>query len=358
MKVWIVGFAAILALTGRVCAAQLPDTLWEALPEQAEEFLEDGEFSTAEGFSDGLLTIWEIAGAEAGEILRRHLRGAASVLLVVVLCGAAECFPAGEKQGLTGFLPAVGALAITLLTVGDLDTLMGLGRRTVEDLGRFSRVLLPVLAAATAAAGGLSAATAQKVATVALVDGLIRLIGKVLMPLVYFYVALLTAACALPDNRLEALAGGVKKTVTWLLTTALLVFTLYLSVARVVTGAVDAASVKMAKAAISGMVPVVGGIISEAAETVLAGAGVLKNTVGIFGMLAVLASCVLPFLHAFIQYLLYKLTAFLAAVLGVPRLCRLLDGLGGAFGLVLGMTGSCALLLLVSVLSSVAAVSP
>ena len=58
------------------------------------------------------------------------------------------------------------------------------------------------------------------------------------------------------------------------------------------------------------------------------------------------------------QYLLYKLSAFLAAVVGAPELQALIDGLGGAFGLVLGMTGSCALVLLVSVLSSVAAVTP
>ena len=44
--------------------------------------------------------------------------------------------------------------------------------------------------------------------------------------------------------------------------------------------------------------------------------------------------------------------------MGAPSLCKLIDGLGGAFGLVLGMTGSCAFLLLISVLSSVAAVTP
>jgi stage III sporulation protein AE len=103
---------------------------------------------------------------------------------------------------------------------------------------------------------------------------------------------------------------------------------------------------------------VVGGIIAEASETVLAGAGLLKNTIGVFGMLAILAVCVYPFLQLGIQYLLYKLTAFLAGAVGTPGLCKLIDGLGDAFGLVLGMTGACALLLLVSVLSSVAAVTP
>ena len=56
--------------------------------------------------------------------------------------------------------------------------------------------------------------------------------------------------------------------------------------------------------------------------------------------------------------MLHTLNGFLAAAIGAPGLCKLIDGLGGAFGLVLGMTGSCAILLLVSILSSVAAVVP
>ena len=115
---------------------------------------------------------------------------------------------------------------------------------------------------------------------------------------------------------------------------------------------------KVAKAAISGVVPVVGGIIAEASETVLLGAGMLKNTIGVFGTLAILGACVYPFLQLGVQYLLYKLTAFLAGALGAPGLCKLIDGLGGAFCLILGMTGGCALLLLISVLASVGAVMP
>ena len=76
-----------------------------------------------------------------------------------------------------------------------------------------------------------------------------------------------------------------------------------------------------------------------------------------FGVLAVLSACAIPFLHLAIQYLLYKLTAFLSAAMGVPWLSKLIDGLGGAFGLVLGMTGACAVLLLVSVLCFLGAVT-
>ena len=92
--------------------------------------------------------------------------------------------------------------------------------------------------------------------------------------------------------------------------------------------------------------------------TGLAGAGVLKGAIGIFGMLAVLSICLTPFLQMVVQYLLYKLAAFLAGTITEGPLAGLIDALGTAFGLMLGMTGSCALLLLISITSSVSAVLP
>ena len=58
-----------------------------------------------------------------------------------------------------------------------------------------------------------------------------------------------------------------------------------------------------------------------------------------------------------VQYLLYKLTAFLAGTVTQEPLADLIDALGSAFGLMLGMTGSCALALLISIISSVSVVS-
>ena len=357
MKHWICLMVLLLALTVDARAAELPEDLTDALPEAAEDVLEIGDLSGPGGFSQGLAGIAERLAGEGKTVLRQRLRGAASILLVAVACGAVDGFAQGTGKG-TAFLPMAGALAVTLLTAGSLEDLIGLGAETIGELNVFSKALLPTLAAATAASGAVTTATFQQVTTVFLADLLMELIDGLLIPLVYLYIGALAAGACLPENRLGAIAEALKKIVTWMLTSSLLLFTVYLSTVRVIAGAADGASVKVAKAAISGAVPVVGGIIAEAAETVLAGAGMLKNTIGVFGMLAILAACAYPFLQLGVQYLLYKLSAFLAAAVGAPGLCKLIDGLGGAFGLVLGMTGSCALLLLVSVLSSVAAVTP
>ena len=174
---------------------------------------------------------------------------------MVVLCGVVEGFAQGTGGKGAAFLPMAGALSITLASAGSLDSLMGLGSRTIGELADFSQALLPTLAAATAASGAVTTATVQQVSTVFFVDLLLRLIRQLLLPLVYLYIGLLTAAACLPENRLGAIAEALKKLVTWVLTTALLVFTIYLSIVRIISGSADSATVKVAKAAISGVVP-------------------------------------------------------------------------------------------------------
>ena len=173
------------------------------------------------------------------------------------------------------------------------------------------------------------------------------LFGSIIFQQLYNTADALIVSKFLGDNALAAVSASGP-----------LVFLMVSFFAGAATGAADAMTIQMTRSAIATAVPVVGSIISEATGTVLAGAGMLKSAVGIFGMLAVLAICLTPFLSMAVQYLLYKLTAFLAGTVTEGPLAGLINALGTAFGLMLGMTGSCALLLLISITSSVSAVLP
>ena len=255
------------------------------------------------------------------------------------------------------YVTLAGTLAIVLVAAGDLEGLMGLGVETITEVEQFSKALLPSLAAATAAAGRAGTASVKQVAAVFFSDVLLTVIRSLLIPMTYLYIGLLAANGVLGGDRLTKLAETLKKLIAWCLKTALVLFTAYLTVAGVAAGAADAVALKLTRSAIAGAVPVVGGVISGAAETVLAGSAVLQGTIGVFGILAVLSLCLLPFLRLAVQYLLYKAVALAAAALGPKPLADLLEGLGGAFGLILGMTGSAALLLLISIISSLLAVT-
>lgn len=327
----------------------------EGLEEAAGEYgteillLEDG------GLEQGLQSVLDTGSAELGGVLRKGVRSAVLLLAVVLLCGLAEGFSDG--LGIKGVLDptaVVGALAVAAIAVGDVNTLVGLGRSALEEMDGFSKVLLPATAAAVAASGAPTQAAARQVATVLFSDVLLTLMDRLLLPILYGYLAASMAWAAVGNEGLRRLAELLRRLCTWLLNILLMAFVTYLTVSGVIAGNTDALALKAAKLTISGMVPVVGGILSDAAGTVLAGAGILKNAIGIFGMTVILSMCVLPFLQLGIHYLLYKLTAALTATVSDGRTAGLIDSIGGAFGLVLGMTGAGALLLLVSLVSAVA----
>ena len=113
---------------------------------------------------------------------------------------------------------------------------------------------------------------------------------------------------------------------------------------------------KAAKAALSGFVPVVGGILADAAEAVAAGAGALRSAVGLLGLLTVLAICILPFLRLGAHYLIYKLSAALCATVCPGPVAALVDDIGSAFALLMGLVGGGGFILYVALITSVKAV--
>ena len=135
---------------------------------------------------------------------------------------------------------------------------------------------------------------------------------------------------------------------TWSLKLVLYVFTGYMGITKVVSGTADAAAVKAAKLTISGMVPVVGGLLSDASETILVSAGVMRSAAGVYGLLAILAICLGPFLRIGVQYLMLKLTAAACAVFGTKETAGLIQDFSAGMGMLLAMTGTMCLLLLIS----------
>ena len=270
------------------------------------------------------------------------------------MTAAAIVLPMMPDLGLSS-LAAV--LAITAVAVGDVHSLLSLGEEAIYNMETLGDVLLPAVSMATAASGSPAMAVVKHGATILFSDFLLRLIHSLLIPLCYAFVAANVAWAALANEGLKRLAGFLKWLITMVLSVVLLVFVGYLNLSGVISGGADAATVKAAKFTLSNLVPVVGGVISDTAETLLAGAAILRNAAGVFGMLAVLGICVAPFLNLGAHYLLYKGTAALAATAaGSGRLTGLIEALGTAFGLILAMTASCAVLLTVAMVSAVSAV--
>ncbi len=363
MRAVLLLLALCVLLAAPVCALDVvseqacalgADELEDALPEEAGEVLSELSVRGALEPESALRRLAETARTTLLGQLRRAGKSAAALLAIAVLCAVGESVAEGQTAEYIGI---GGALGVCAAAAGDVTSFIGLGTETLQKLSEFSKALLPCLAAATAAAGAPGAGAARYAASAMFFDLLLTLSGSVVMPVVYAYIAVCAAKAALGGDSLAGAASLLKWLAGSLVTAIMLAFTLYLGVTGVVSGAADAAKTKLAKTAISAALPVVGGIVSDAASAVVSGANILRAAVGSFGLLAVAAVCLAPFLTLAAQYLAYKAAAGLSAVTAGRRLSCLIGELGAAFGLVLGLVGAGALMLFFSLVSGIRAVS-
>lgn len=348
--------AALWLLAGQAQASEYPPELRQAAPEASSLVTEDAEDNF--GLLSGIRTLVSEAVEEWRTTLFSGLRATAMLMAGVILLGVVESAAPAGREAVAQCSSAVGALWITASAAGDLNALIGLGRETVAEISLLTKTFLPALAAAEAASGGITSGAVRQAAAIFFASLLLEAIEKLLMPALYLYIGTAAAGAVIEGEALEKIGELLKKVIGWTLSGLLAAYVAYLAISGSISGAADAHAVKLAKAAVSAAVPVVGGILSDASESVLAGAGMLRGMIGTAGTLALLGVCLTPFLRLGCQYLFYQAASLVSAAAGPKKLTKLLAMLGDAFALTLAMTGAAAALLLIALLSSVSAALP
>lgn len=329
------------AYASGIVAPEVPDDVQQLLPSEQEDF------------GNGL---WHIL-TEACSKMQPQV--ASSAKLCFGITGAMLVF--AVLRNFDGKSKAVvelaGVLAVSCMLMESADSMIEIGMKTVWQISEYGKLLMPVMTAALAAQGG-SVSAASLYAAAAIFDAVLcSLVSSVLIPMVYIYIVLSIVNAASGDDLLKKLRDLMKMIMTWSLKIILYVFTGYITITGIISGTADQTAVKAAKLTISSMVPVVGGILSDASETILISAGVVKNAAGIYGLLAIIAVTIIPFLSIGIHYLMLKLTAAITTVFAPKPVAGLLEDFSSAMGLILGMTGSVCMIQLISVVCFLKGVS-
>lgn len=309
-------------------------------PESAQKYMP----SEQETFADGLWYIVKRAVSELQPELADASGICLSLIAIVLVVSVFNSF----SESSAGISRLVVATAIGLLLLEPTNSLITLGTKAVTELSEYGRLMIPVMTAAVAAQGGTTTSAALYTGTVFFITLLTTFICRFIIPALYIYLCLCVANCALEHDTLKQVRDFIKWLMTWSLKWVLYIFTGYISVTGVISGTVDASTLKATKIGISGAVPVVGSILSDAAETILVSAGVMKNAAGIYGIFAVLAVCVGPFVQVGAHYLLLKLTSAVSGVFGHKPSAQLIQDFSAGMGFVLAMTGTACMLLLIS----------
>ena len=313
-------------------APEVPRTAVDRMPQNTESF-GDGIRELIQNCFNLLQSEWNSA-----------LKSCTILLLTAMLLSIIPILT--EKT--QAMVSVAGAVSIAGILFQNTNGMIGYAAETVWEICEYAKLLCPVLTTALAAQGGIAASAALYAGTIAFITLLSTLVSKLIVPMVYFFLAFSVANCALDEEILKKFTDAFKKALTWILKTLLIAFTTYMSVTGVVSGTTDAATLKAAKVAISTAVPVVGGILSDASESVMVSMGIVKNAVGIYGILAVLAVFAGPFVKVGVQYLLLKVSSAVCDLFAKKNIAALIEDFSTAMGLLLAMVASSCLLVLIS----------
>ena len=297
-----------------------------------------------ESFGEGLAELLKKASAWIHPDLTEAVRLSTGIIASVLLVSMLRTFTGISVETVN----LCGAVIVSIQLLSSTNSMIRMGCDTIDTLSGYGKLLLPVMAGALAAQGGVASSTALYVGTTVFDALLSSLIARVFTPMVFIFTAFGIGSFALGDETLKKMQDMVKNVVTWSLKTIMIAYTAYMGITGVVSGTTDAAALKAAKLTISTVVPVVGGILSDASEAVLVSVGTMKNAAGVYGILAAAAVFLEPFLKIGIHYLVLKVTGAVCTVLDPKGTGGLLDVFATAMGLILAMTGSCCLLLLIS----------
>ncbi len=307
-------------------------------------FAQDYMPSEPENLTEGIRQVIKEALSRIRPDIKEACRVCLGIVGAVMTVSLLRTMPAKVEKS----TDLAGAVGVSVLFLSAAGALIDLGTESVFQISEYGKLLLPAMSAALAAQGGITGSAALYSVT-ALFDAILAsLISRLLIPLLYLFLALSVSHSAVGEDLLKRMRDGIKWLMTWLLKTVLYVFTGFISITGVVSGPTDAAALKAAKLTISGFVPIVGGILSDASEAVLVSAGAVKNAIGLYGLFAVVAIWIGPFLRIAAHYLLLRFTGSVCAIFGSKRITDLIHDFATAMGFLLAMTGSVCLMLLIS----------
>ena len=219
---------------------------------------------------------------------------------------------------------------------------------TAEQVTVFLTAYVPVYGAVLFTGGGTVSALSYQTTLLAAVELLLWLVRGVVFPLLLVSLAFGCVGSVSEGFCLDRLSGTLHKTILWAMGLFSTLFSGLLSLQQMVAAAGDSLSGRVVKFSLSSFVPVVGGVLSEAYNTVVGCGGLLRSTVGAFGVLSVVLVVLPPLLSCVCWQIGLHLAGGAAALFGLTPLDTLCRTAAGAVKVLIAVLAVFALLMILS----------
>ncbi|MFT8871088.1 MAG: stage III sporulation protein AE [Sporolactobacillus sp.] len=221
-----------------------------------------------------------------------------------------------EQKTVSKVAQFVVMMALLILLLNSFDVSADYTRNTVEQMSHFLLAIMPLLLGLTAASGGAVSVAFFHPLILLLVNLSGWIVSLFILPLL-FMSALVAIVSTLSDHyKLTRLSKLMQNVALFSMAAFFAIFLGVMAVQGAAVSISDGLLVKSTKFFTANFLPVVGRMFTEAADTVLGASVLLKNTVGIAGLIVLFCIVGFPLLKVLSLAFIYNVAAALLQPLG------------------------------------------
>ncbi|MFC4078229.1 stage III sporulation protein AE [Salinithrix halophila] len=221
-----------------------------------------------------------------------------------------------ERNQVSKIAYAIAFMVIIILAMDSFSAAVESAKTAIGSMIDFMMALIPLVLTLLASMGNFGSVGMFHPLIVLMVHLIGKTIYSLVFPLLFFSAVLSIVSCLSDKYKVDHLANLLRKISVGLLGSLLTVFLGIISVQGATAAVTDGVAVRTAKYVTGNFVPVVGRMFSDAADTVVGASLLVKNAVGMAGVLILLFISAFPALKILSLAFIYSFSAAVMQPLG------------------------------------------
>ena len=293
-----------------------------------------------------LKNIFPLLGTE----IKEALKVMGSILIIVLIHSVLKSISDNlNNKSVAQITYYVQYILIATVIMTNFSSIITLTKEAVGNMISFIQLLFPLLMTLMLASGSVVSVNLVQPIILFIINLISNIFQSIIIPIILVGTALAIVSKISDRIQIDKLSKFLKSSSFWVIGILLTIFVGVLSIEGTLGSSVDGITAKTAKAAVSSFIPVVGKVLGDAVDTVIGCSAILKNAIGIVGVIVVIAICITPILKLAIITIIYHLTAALCEPIADSKIVSLITQMADTFKILLAILCSISVMLIIGI---------
>ena len=293
-----------------------------------------------------LKNIFPLLGTE----IKESLKVMGSILIIVLIHSVLKSISDNlNNKSVAQITYYVQYILIATVIMTNFSSIITLTKEAVGNMISFIQLLFPLLMTLMLASGSVVSVNLIQPIILFIINLISNIFQSIIIPIILVGTALAIVSKISDRIQIDKLSKFLKSSSVWVIGILLTIFVGVLSIEGTLGSSVDGITAKTAKAAVSSFIPVVGKVLGDAVDTVIGCSAILKNAIGIVGVIVVIAICITPILKLAIITIIYHLTSALCEPIADSKIVSLTTQMADTFKILLAILCSISVMLIIGI---------